>query len=366
MNESRHLDSQSPTQAGEGLFRPGPQLRFPIGNGRELVRFPLSDSTINAASRDLNLLTACLGFASVPEHARRLAAAFPFESGQAEMALVLKQLQAAGALISQDELLGACRSSKRDRSGPYQIDWLAIPTGSRPRELARALQSYIANQQQFGRQLRYCVMADEDDLSRPALEREARAHNVAIYYAGPKEKASYARILCSEGDLPLETVAFGLLGSSDSRATVRTGANRNAILLQTLGDRILSVDDDTVCRTGRASTECKSPHPSFVCGGDYYEYWCSRDIEASVSNVVPVLLDPFAEHEQFLSRTVGELAWTSWESGSGDLLQMLDNICGHTTEAIFRRKGTVRVTYNGSVGDSGFRSDIGILTSSNP
>ena len=63
---------------------------------------------------------------------------------------------------------------------------------------------------------------------------------MAISYAGVEEKSAFASRLAEAGGIPEEVVRSGCLPSPGSVATI--GANRNALLLHTAGERIFSAE----------------------------------------------------------------------------------------------------------------------------
>ena len=107
-------------------------------------------------------------------------------------------------------------------------------------------------------------------------------HGATVRYAGLEEKLAWADKLVARGDLPPDVVRFALFGVEPCRYT--SGANRNALLLDTVGELTLSVDDDTVCRIavrpgggrdGLAVTSDRDPA----------EYWFFPDRETALASV---------------------------------------------------------------------------------
>ncbi len=83
------------------------------------------------------------------------------------------------------------------------------------------------------------------------LSELAAGSGVEVFYAGAEEKLRYAEALTGGDGIPPDVARFALFGPRHAVAPTM-GANRNAILLQTRGSLLLSADDDTVCRLGRA------------------------------------------------------------------------------------------------------------------
>ena len=77
------------------------------------------------------------------------------------------------------------------------------------------------------------------------LQHLAQHYGIAIYYEDREQRAAYASALARQADLPEDVVHFALLG--DERYDLY-GAARNALLLDTLDELCVQVDDDTVCK----------------------------------------------------------------------------------------------------------------------
>ncbi|HKV08643.1 MAG TPA: amino acid adenylation domain-containing protein, partial [Thermoanaerobaculia bacterium] len=125
------------------------------------------------------------------------------------------------------------------------ISTVAFPTANRPDVLARGLESYAAT----APHRHFLVMNDSKD---PAVRAEYRRRlrdlqerlGVTILYAGLEEKRRFAADLAAEAGVNFSVAEAALLDPLGIGLTV--GANRNAVLLATVGEGVLSVDDDTL------------------------------------------------------------------------------------------------------------------------
>ena len=136
------------------------------------------------------------------------------------------------------------------------------------------------------------------------------------------------------------------------------GANRNALLLQAVGELTVQVDDDTLCRL--------APSPSLRQGitlssqTDPTEFWFLDGSAANACHSESQSVDFFALHEQLLGKSVG------------DCIQHYIDACDcsgvdltHVSAPLFRRLETdnnrVIFTSIGVKGDSGMASPYFVM-----
>lgn len=185
---------------------------------------------------------------------------------------------------------------------PTHITSIGIPTCDRVEALRGSIISYLENCQRFGRSPEFVVVDD----SRSPTTREAyrqmlrglrERYDMSIAYAGLEEKEAFVHKLSEVGKIPEEVVSWACLGDSAYRANTH-GANRNALLLHTIGEYIFSSDDDVICRIaaspgyqeGLALSSQRNPS----------QYWFYPDRETALESVRPVERDILALHEQWL------------------------------------------------------------------
>jgi hypothetical protein len=327
-------------------YRATPFVSFPVGGSTELVYFPVRQ------------VTACLSAEGVS--ALRLRQEFrPLDSYIADGTDpgLVARLTEARALLSKGELFGAGECASLEEASA--INWIAIPTCERSAELDRALQSYLANLSHFGHKPRFFISDDSGvgrTESRNLIAQFAsryRREGIDFYYSGLAEKSRFATALSKASGVPPHTVHFALFGSGARAGKgAAMGANRNSILLQTQSELCLSVDDDTVCRAGRA-LEPGNETGRLRIGpdGDPTDFWFFGSYEAAINFARWENLDFLAEHERLLGRSVPGLL-----PNSGSNEPDLRDICGHAWRHLSEGKGRVRLTFNGVVGDSAMHS----------
>ena len=220
-------------------------------------------------------------------------------------------------------------------------------THERPAALARALDSYLDNCARHGRAVEVVVMDDSRSpgaraSGRDLLSSRVRERGAVVSYAGVDEKAAFAEALVARG-LPPSVVRFALAPGRASTA----GANRNALLLHTVGDAFFSADDDTLCQV--ASPLEPREGLAVASGGDPADHWFFPDRASALGAVAFVDRDVLAGHEALLGRDVRGLLHAS-PDGGGDA-----GLRGR----LAARGGRVLATFNGLVGDSGWGAPFG-------
>ncbi|MBN2733613.1 MAG: hypothetical protein JXQ82_01995 [Methanomicrobiaceae archaeon] len=138
------------------------------------------------------------------------------------------------------------------KSRPYKkafITSLVCCTKNRPFELERNIHSYLEHLRGSGRNLRrLLVFDDSDNLKTRDLINKMTLNklydtSLPIAYTGHNEKSAFIKLLFKKNKkLPEDIISFALSGDY--------GANRNASILYTAGEYLLSSDDDTECHFG--------------------------------------------------------------------------------------------------------------------
>ena len=226
-----------------------------------------------------------------------------------------------------------------NRGNTATIGSIGIVTRDRTRDLVSCLESHLDHCRRHGRDPEFIVLddsrnADAEDRTRLALRQLADRFTARIRYAGTSEKNAFADALARESSLSRHVVDFGIFG--DRRCRLLTGANRNSLLLDTVGDLVFSADDDT-----RASAAVVPESTDSVTLSSEYEpreFWFFPDRRAALEAVASTDSDFLTGHEQFVGRTLAEVG--------GDAAA----------------DGTVTITLPGLVGDSGMGSPHYLLT----
>jgi hypothetical protein len=191
-----------------------------------------------------------------------------------------------------------------------------------------------------------------EDSADPEARQDARAavadlqaqHEEAeLLFADRPRRAAYAETLADRAGVPLEVARFALLGPDDGADTY--GAPRNALLLQTVGELSVQVDDDTVADVGRlpaaeaglALTSERIPR----------EWWFFENRQELRAAVQPANAGVSAVHETLLGKTVGQCL----ADVEGEAVRI-----GDIDAALLDRVGQgarVAVSFAGAMGDSG-------------
>lgn len=272
---------------------------------------------------------------------------------EAAVGACLEGLITEGLLTAESRVVEFLRErapGPGESSPPPCITSLCIPTRDRPVTLRRALESFLENGTVHGRSTRVVVLDDSDS-------REAQAQNRAVLrelggrFAVPAVRATrerrerYAQELAAFAGIPAGAVRFALLG--DPRFPSTYGATRNALLLDTVGELCMQVDDDIVCMVCRppdaADELLVSPDT------DPNEYWFERDLAGALRRVQVVEEDFLSLHEQVLGRSPAE-CFASGESGP---VRVAAPWSSRHLARLMAPDARVAVSFAGIVGDCG-------------
>lgn len=343
-------------------FRSVPTELIPTGNGTMLAYSRLSHLTTILNVRLASLLQKCSEFKSLDEHT-----SFLNSSGVRCQREDLLYLHEKNLLVCDEEIMQLCSVETFPKTDHVPISWLAIPTCNRLNELGRALRSYTGYIRQYREKIRVLVV---DDARETSCSEEAcnitkqigEQSNCRIQYYGYSDKVRFIDSLCRAGGFCPDVVNFGLLGKGYICPTM--GANRNWILLLTSGANVLTVDDDTICRPGSAPGADTERLLIRGSGASPWEIWSYSGREDCFGAFHSSDIDILAEHERTLGRPLSEVL--------GDALKIdsthigLESPCDHFISDIMQRSGSVRITLNGAVGDSGMHSGLSLLRHKDP
>ncbi len=343
------------------VYRCAPFLRFAASSGNEILHFPLSGQTAVLSSLEAGALSSWTSFRTLEDQAQCILADIPFLNIEDIRALVAT-IHHGGSLLSYSSL-GEEGPISEQVAHRARIDYLTIPTNGRRDETCRAIKSYARNAEHFNRHYSIFIADDADPGGYADMEghwvEELTAHvNLPIIYAGVKEKRAFATLLAAGGHIPRHVVDYALFGTESMMRTA--GANRNAILLRTVGSQLLSCDDDTLCDLGLVPGSHPASSLAFEGHVVPTEIWCMPDRSAALRFAAKSQVDLVGYHERLLGRDVKAL-FTETAAAGG----MVDcsHACGHLIGALRTSGGLIRSTYCGSRGDCGFFSDIGVVTS---
>jgi len=343
-------------------YRCAGMIRFPFSQseGVQLLYLPHHRITQPVSLMDLKIARSCTRFADLDTHAEEICKAFNFPPAKRpEVLQLLTGFANSGVLLSRSSLLVSEPEAVSDRAA--QITTIAVPTENRPAQVARCLPGYAENARRYGRDVEFTVADGSQrpemiDLAKAMLGAISREYSTPVFYAGYREKLAYCEALAtSYPDLPVDVIRFALFG--DDRCSRRTGGNRNAILLDRVGDMIFSVDDDTVCLPARLSAATNSDVLDFQGENDPTEFWFFHSRAHALASVALTELDVLALHEKLLGRSTRSLARQYLGAGGTSF----DHLCKHLLHGLQHGRGRVLVTYNGLLGDSGMQYASGLL-----
>jgi hypothetical protein len=260
----------------------------------------------------------------------------------------LDALRRAGLVCDESEVIAALASAMPPPPSP--IAWLGVVTSGRPAALRRGLTSYVENARRFGRTMRVAVADDSRTESERAanvdvLNDVARGYGIPTSYAGADEKTRFAAELARECDASEDLLRFAFFDPEGFGATY--GANRNALLLQTLGGGLLSVDDDTIAQTGFAGPERAGL--ALDCRLDRRPVVFYESEEAALAAVRWGEHDLVGAHERLLGAQVADGIARFADEGP----VALEHAGAPLLRRAMSRRARVAMTTSGLVGDSG-------------
>lgn len=323
-------------------------MHLPLGDGRVLVHCPLSSTTALLPTGDAELLHSCRAFDTMPNHALHCTRDFNISAQTA--ADRLHSLVGSGFLLSTDDLKHRLMQSPPGVSGK-PINSIGVPTRDRPRQLNTCLTSYARRARELGRDLTF-VIADGSDASNSqsnidCLSEIRKKHGIEIRYIDHEEKARFAKMLSTKSGVPLEAVEFALINSAGF--PMDTGCNRNLLLLHSIGEFVLQVDDDTSYRIA----EWPEQKPGVCFSSDFNptEFRFPQEAEIPVADANA---DFFALHESLLGKSPRDLIERNMNLDQGEIA------FGKMSASFFKKlrsnDARVAITSLGILGDSGMGS----------
>lgn len=258
-----------------------------------------------------------------------------------------------GLLVSEEairnEVIERCRGAAEGKAPP-QVTAVGIPTRNRPACLRRALESYTENFKRYGRTPRLLVAdnSEEEEVqqkNRRILRDVGSRYEGEVRYLGLREREKMAQQIVISSGVPGKIAQFALLG--DERCSGFYGAARNALLLSTVGETMLQLDDDTICNIAHPLEKAKSELR--LSSRDVNEVWWykSRDEVLDVVSYEP--LDLLGLHERLLGKDVASHILKNARNGSVSIDQMEPSFL----RSLNHSHPKVAVSMLGTVGDSG-------------
>lgn len=268
-----------------------------------------------------------------------------------EVAGAIGHFRAAGLIV--DLALAPVK-----RADPIALS-IVIITCDRPRALERCLMSLKLEhfaETVPGGELIVCDNSTSQELreaNESIARRIRREHRVPVAYFGERHRRELTKRIMSATGIESRTVHFGLFG----RARPTIGANRNTALLLGAGRRIIVLDDDIVprvwlpweTRVGAALTSIPEPR-QFV-----FEEAHDRLAQGFVQRPEGL----WCAHSEYLGRHVADVATSYQAATEGDA-------SGTFVPGRYARRGKVRATLNGVIGDLGMGWLRGLLVLPSP
>lgn len=343
------------TRGNEGQYRVADIEVFSAGDRLALVYVRDRGTAGLLRAEALDLLVGCRRFrtleAHAGEHLRREQAAVPDGTVLRE----LRKLARSGFLVARDGLFGGTNDVGVDAAREPQppISSVCLPTRDRVEVLSRALRSYAENAFLSGREIGFVVADDSPDARtregcRRMLAEAGRRLGIKVAYVGPEEKVSYAARMAEVGGIPEDIVRFACLGDASLGATT-VGGNRNSLLLHTVGEKILSADDDTVCSVA-SPPDVEDNRLTLDSGDNPLELWFHPDRKSAFDSVRYEKEDLLGLHERYLGRSPRSLLSAAEDEGWA----YLDSSDPPLLRRVVSASGRILVTANGTVGDCGW------------
>lgn len=324
--------------------------RFDVGDGKEVVysRATRTSGVFRTSSVE-RVLLPCKSFETLAAHAEAVCQGLGLTPDKRDtLTALLEDFAAAGCLVSNRAALAGCVAAADPEDAPARISTVGFVTRDRIPTLERGLTSFIENRQAFGGSHGFAVLDDSPSAAtrqgyRDMLRTLSARYAVDVRYGGREEKEAYAARLSQRGGFDPALVAFALFGPDNGEATY--GANRNALLLDTVGEQLISADDDSVCRI------TPSPHAGdgVSLTAQPFETWFFPDPQATLRATAEEERDVVALHGQLLGRDVGSYLSQLDAEASIDL----DRLSGPLATGLRTHGARVLATLTGTVGDSG-------------
>ncbi len=297
-----------------------------------------------------NLLIQCQEFKTLDEHVS--AYFYKLQSNSVVRSAFYKKLvnlADKGYLVSHDELVRIATDSS-EYSSVSNITTIGFPTCDRVDTLHRCIVSYIEAVKGRNRKPSLVIVDDSTHQEtiynyKKRLYSVVGKYNSTISYAGVEDKIIFAKQLASVGDIPIDVINFALLGNKNLNSTT-IGANRNSLLLHTVGEALLSSDDDIIWQASEAPNGERGI--VFASAGNPIERWFFSNREEAIEFTASSKLDIISLHEKWLGR--------SPKMSVEDTTDPYTNVKfeGVGPQALYRitsEKSRVALTLNGSAGD---------------
>jgi hypothetical protein len=337
-------------------YRAVPVESYPLGFGKDLIKVLSTGQTLPLPAVSRLRMDLCRNFQSLPEHVAYICKTLKLPDHESQrVAEDLKDLIRKSLLLAEDDFYAQIQPNHRKRR---PISSIAIVTANRVEPCMHALRSFADNVLEHSRTVTFRLM--DDSLSpdmqsryRHELERRSPEPGLNVRYAGRREKEAYLSRLAQLGIEP-ETARFALLGENDDGLGT-FGANRNCVLMDTVGECVLNIDDDVVCRS---TLHPRDSNQLRICGHLFpRDMWFFRERQEVLHHLPWSSVDILQEHEKLLGAPVGDLILKYRTNSTIEL----EDTCNHILMGVLRGDAVISITIGGVAGDSGGNSSKFLL-----
>lgn len=328
------------------------------GLNQSLVTDPYDGSAVVVPRFVGDLLDSCRSFRTLAEHRETFAKKVGNAAGQREsIEKVLVDCVSLGWIrfegrLRKDAQIGAVGSSISS------ITSVSISTCGRPKSLRQNLRTLSLSLRDHGRKPTIRIIDDSrtEDVRREnqgIIDDMRRTFSFDYHYVGINERAELTQFLINKGVDP-EIARFGLL--DDCGCDYSAGRNRNAMLLSSIGELTLSLDDD--CLFQFATFNPSAPELCVTSTFNPYElYFYSHQTELEQQQEFTDF-DLLGAYEQVLGRDVKDIVGLSCSLGSSGPNPVRTSFLG-TLDRAGRR---ISLSMTGIAGDCGYGTPLGYLT----
>lgn len=359
-------------------YRSYPVDCFTLTNGNVLVLKSGTADATTLSALDTALLANCASWKSLDDHAASYLSAMVAcglrripglrEGGRIEKLVQAASRSVSPSLLSQlptwveirsrlTELekrgLLISESNRVDRFVDPAVDTtltLCVPSGGAVSMLRRVLDSYCNMARIHAHRFEEIAVASLSPDSKPALNDIEVRYRTRTRLLDSDWRARIAGKISRLVDVPYTVLEFALFGHPGIRVT--TGANRNALLLNTVGRVSLNVDDDTIARAitpEPVDVDVRKPVKT-ISEIDPSEFWFFADAQHRAFQQHDSPLDMIGAHRELLGRPLcGILTGADLSDG-----------CHHLLKDIVTGSGRIVLTHAGLAGDSGMSGASGL------
>jgi len=225
----------------------------PSAAGEMLIRSRFSGAEQAVPPEIAALLDQCRPFRTIEDHVAFIARDRP-GNPPALRALhsCLESFIRAGFLVSSTDLLDWA-AKRGESSSPCRVETITIPSCNRSKSLSACLRSFDRHHRQLGRVATFVVADDARDADVSAATLAAlhalSAESISIRYSNRAMRRRFAGLLAQHVGVRRDLLEFALCGLDEVPAH---GSACTALILDTVGEAFVQVDDDVLCRTARA------------------------------------------------------------------------------------------------------------------